>query len=205
MDTHFGGLLQPTYMEKFREGPYDEASASVQEAWKMVMMKFLPKICKGWGKGISSVLLSDNQETTKEMEALVCWYVDMYGDSRWEPEHRKDEEMKSTGATLERRGKRAGEAVKELRKTGPSVFMKYWHKVKERRAGTKDWETALQDAAKEEHSVAEEVVAGDGSETESAGQQKKKRKKQAPEPTIPTFYRFTDDGQVIEVAEAAAV
>lgn len=191
MDTHFGGVLQKSSMEKFREGSYEEASSTVQEAWKMVMMKFLPKICRGWGKKMQEVLLSDYSETTKEMEALVCWYVDMYGESRWEPEHRADEEKRLANEKIDRRGKRAG----ENRKQAAIAFTKYWKLVKERRVASKDWEQALLDVAKKEQSAAET-----GDDEVGSGQPQKKQRKQAPAPVIPTAYRFTTDGEVTEIA-----
>ena len=197
MDTHLGGLLQTTFMEKFREGPYEKASDNVKMAWKMVMLKFLPKICKGWGRKVNEVLLSDHPETTKEMEALVCWYVEMYGESRWEPEHKEDEEKRLTGEKIDRRGKRKGETV---RKEGPTVFIKYWKFVKERRAESKDWEQALLDAAKEELSASNVPAAGDNEE-ESGKPRKKQRKNPPLEPAFPTTYKFTEDGRMIEVAE----
>ena len=191
MDTHFDGVLQKSDMEKFREGSYEEASSTVQAAWKMVMMKFLPKICRGWGKKMEEILLSEYSETTKEMEALVCWYVDMYGDSRWEKEHKADEQTRMAGGKIDRRGKRAG----ENRKQGAIVFMKYWKLVTERRPASKDWDQALLDAAKEERSAAET-----GDVEEGSGQPQKKQRKEAPEPVIPTAYRFTNDGELTEIA-----
>lgn len=200
MDTCFDGLIQPSYMEKFREGPYEEASTAVKEAWKMVMMKFLPKISKGWAKKMRTALLSNDKETTEEMEALVCWYVDMHGDSRWEPEHRENEEKRAAGEEIDRRGKRAGDQENEKRKQGPLVFVKYLKLVKARRAASKDWERALQEAAEQEDSEAPAAEAGAGvEETEHTGRRKKQKK--ADEPIIPMMYRFADDGTVMPITE----
>ena len=172
----------------------------------MVMMKFLPKVCKGWGKGMASVLLSKNKETTKEMEALVCWYVEIYGASRWAPEFREDEEKKSKGERIERRGKRSGEVAKDMREKGPVVFMKYWNHVNNRRGASKDWDQALQDAAKSEQAAAEvDAPTGGDEESEHTGTRKKKQRKQAPEPVIPSNYRFESDGTVVEVGETAQI
>jgi len=196
MDLAFGGLIDPSDMEKFRDGPYEQASRSVKEAWKMVMILFLPKLCKGWTKRVRLVLLSEDKETTKEMEALVCWYIDMYGESRWEPEHRENEGKRDAGEKIDRRGKRAGENKK--RRQGPLVFVKYLKCVQERRATSKDWDLALQETAMR-YSPTEPEGGMEEPETEHTG--KRKRQKKAVEPIIPITYRFSDDGEMVPMAE----
>jgi len=191
MEAYLGGLIKPLFMEKFREGPYTEASSSVQKTWLLVMTKFLPKICKGWGKKMTTNLLSEFSETTVEMEALVCWYVDMYGDSRWAPEHKADEERREKGETLVRRGRREGVTAKEKRQLGPQLFVKYLKMVKERRGESKDWEQAVKNLATKES----ELDRVDDSEENV--QPKKKQRKGEAETVIPLSYVFTDDGKVV--------
>jgi len=197
METKLGGLVQPELMEKFREGTFDDSSTVVQETWKMVMLNFLPRICKAWGKSVQTVLLSDCKEATIEMEALVCWYIDMHGASRWEPEHREDENKRVGGATIEPRQKRAGDQEKEKRKQGPILFAKYVKLVRERRGDSRDWDRALKEAA--EKAISED--AQPTGETEGNGGPRKRQRKKAPEPVIPVRYQFNEDGTAVPLAE----
>lgn len=202
MEDLLGGLVQKEFMEKFREGKFEEASSVVQETWKMVMGKFLPRFCKNWGKKLDTVLLSQHPECTVEMEAMVCWYVEIYGVSRWHPEHLEDESKREKGEKVNRRGKRTGDEENQRRIERPHVFAKYVKFVQERRSQSQDWEKAIQEAAKEEKSTTTTAGAEDGGDNEKGKQKKRKRKKVA-EPIIPARIRFTAEGTMVPLENVA--
>lgn len=131
------------------------------------------------------------------MEALVCWYVEMYGESRWYPEHKEDESNRDAGNKSERRGKRTGGGENEKRKQAPQMFAKYWKFVQERRSASDDWERAIQDAAKEENSTTASKEGTAESETTQTDQARKRPRKKVAEPVIAAQYRFTEDGQMV--------
>ena len=201
MMDDLGGLVQKESMEKFREGKLEEASSLVQDTWKMVMMKFLPRICKTWGKKLETFLLSEHPECTVEMEAMVCAYVELHGESRWYPEHLEDERKREAGEKIDRRGKRTGDEESKKRIEAPQVFAKYMKLVQERRSGSMDWEKAILEAAKAGKSTTNTV--GPDAENYENGKQKKRKREQGKEaePVIPARFKFTAEGNMIPFEE----
>jgi len=203
MEEALGGPVQPDIMSKFREGTYAEAGELIQNTWKMVMLEFLPRICKdGWGKRQSKKLISEEPEITEAMEALVCWYVDMYGTLRWIPEHDEDKKRAQEDKPKEKRGRRVSVAEKQQAKEGPKKFAYYWSLVRERRPASKDWEEAL----KEEAAKGDVLEQGEGGPTvglATVAVQGRKRGRIAHmvDPVIPTMYKFGDDGKIENLAE----
>jgi len=201
-------------MEKFREGPYKEAADTVQRAWKLMMLKFLPRICKdGWGSRQHQALLCDEKETSAAMEALVCWYVEMYGTLRWIPEHNADLKRMAEGHKKEKRGRRESTDEKERRKKGATTFARYLKSVQGRRGLTADWDEALRDEAKKEKKEKEEEQGentsnngtGTGETATGASGGKRQRVEKEPETVIPTLYRFGGNGELEIVALADAL
>lgn len=199
--------MEPWMLRKFREGLFKDAAEPIQQAWKLMMLKFLPRICKdGWGTRQDKALLCNEKETTAAMEALVCWYVDMYGTLRWVPEHNEDKQRMADGGKKEKRGRRESEGEKERRKKGTETFAQYLKSVQERRGTSTDWDEALRDEAKKEREAKEGQpgVENDKNGTVSTGN-KRKRVEKEPEPVIPTLYRFGTDGELEIVALADAL
>jgi len=206
MLTDLGGPIQPEMMKKFRLGTYALASAQVQKTWKLVMLEFLPRMCKdGWGKKQDKVLLAEDGEISAAMEAMVCWYVDMYGTLRWVPENEEDVALEEAGNAKEKRGKRTSAAEKARVKAGPGVFAQYWSAVQIRRAGSKDWDKALLEAAAgEKASENENATAATVGVVASQGR-KKRGKPAEEEVVIPTTYKFGDDGKIVIATQTATV
>jgi len=69
-----------------------------------------------------------------------------------------------------------------------------------RRSTSGDWDRALKEAAEKE-AANDAQPSGDTEETTENGRQRKRQRKEAPEPVIPVRYQFNEDGTVVPLAE----
>ena len=72
-------------INKFRVGPYADATVDTKKKWCHVMLHFLPSVCSKYGKSDVRVAVAVSSVSTTSDEALVMWLL-RFNAHDWETE-----------------------------------------------------------------------------------------------------------------------
>jgi hypothetical protein len=75
-------------INKFRVGPYADATDDTKKKWCRVMLHFLPSVCSKYGKSDIRVAVAASLVSTTSDEALVMWLL-RFNAHDWETENKK--------------------------------------------------------------------------------------------------------------------
>jgi hypothetical protein len=163
-------------INKFRSGPYADATVDTKKKWCHVMLHFLPGVCSKYGKSDIRLAVAASLVSTTSDEALVMWLL-RFNANDWETENEKNNETPDTTqnddneAPLTRKRKRKGPHMSQM---NLQEFLDMLNATTAKRGeGGSGWDDALMTAEQEERERAsgtkgnsfDDAIVGTGKDT----------------------------------------